>query len=158
VLLRVAESTSQAPVAPPKLVSPLTWDEDKETARDVFAFAGSAPERANGRAAMVGFTSLALTEASKHTPALEQLGNSWAGIILVSLALSFATIVPKLVSGTSLKELHDNATSENLKSEGLAGQLIALFDQKFELWSGRLAMIGIIGLVAVEAVKGDSFF
>ena len=70
---------------------------------------------ANGRAAMLGFSSLALTELSTHTPALEQAANAVPGIILLSLALTFATIVPKLVSGTSLKELHEVASSENLR-------------------------------------------
>ena len=62
---------------------------------------------ANGRAAMVGFTSIALTELSAHTPALEQIGQTVPAIILVSLTLTFATIVPKLVSGSSLKDLHE---------------------------------------------------
>lgn len=58
---------------------------------------------ANGRVAMLGFSSLALNELSTHTPALEQAANAVPAIIFVSLAFTFATIVPKLVSGTSLK-------------------------------------------------------
>jgi hypothetical protein len=37
-------------------------------------------------------------------------------------------------------------------------QLQALFDQNFELWTGRIAMVGIVGLIAAEVVRGDSFF
>ncbi len=107
---------------------------------------------------MLGFTGLALTELSSHTPALEQLGASAASIVLVSLALTFATIVPKLVSGSSLKDLHDTASSDNLRAEGLLGQALALFDQGLEMWSGRLAMIGVVGLVVAEAIKGDALF
>ena len=44
------------------------------------------------------------------------------------------------------------------RSEGIVGQILSAFDQSLELWSGRLAMIGIVGLVAAEAIKGDSFF
>lgn len=113
---------------------------------------------ANGRAAMLGFTGLALTEFSKHTPALEQIANSIPAIILVSLTFTVATVLPKLVSGSSLKELHAAASSENLKAEGALGQLLALFDQNLELWSGRLAMVGISGLCVVEAIKGDALF
>ena len=64
---------------------------------------------------MLGFTSLALSELSTHTPALEQTANAIPSIILVSFTLAFATIVPKLVSGTSLKELHEVASSSNLR-------------------------------------------
>lgn len=153
-----AEDAAQAAVSPFKKVAPLVWELDTETPKDVFAFAGSAPERANGRAAMLGFTGLALTEVSSHTPALEQVANSIPAIILVSLTFTVATILPKLVSGSSLKDLHAAASSENLKAEGLLGQALALFDQSLELWSGRLAMIGITGLCIVEAFKGDSLF
>ena len=133
------------------------WEKDNETAADVFAFAGSAPERNNGRLAMLGFASVAAGELSLHTPALEQTLNAIPAIILLSLTISFATIVPKLVSGSSLKDLHSAATSENLKTEGL-GQALALFDQSLELWSGRLAMIGFSGLIITELVKGDALF
>lgn len=37
-------------------------------------------------------------------------------------------------------------------------QVLALFDTNLELWLGRAAMIGLVGLYAVEAIKGDSFF
>lgn len=41
---------------------------------------------------------------------------------------------------------------------GGAGQLLGLFDQNTELWSGRLAMIGFSSLLLIEAIKGESFF
>ena len=140
-----------------KSIPPLVWEQDKETVSEVFAFGGSAPERANGRAAMLAFASVASTELSQHTPALEQTLNSIPAIVLLSLTLTFATIVPKLVSGSSLSDLHKAASSENLKTEGL-GAALALFDQSLELWSGRLAMIGFSGLIITELVKGDALF
>lgn len=37
-------------------------------------------------------------------------------------------------------------------------QMMQIFDQSIELWTGRIAMIGIVGLVAAEAIQGDAFF
>lgn len=38
----------------------------------------------------------------------------------------------------------------------MIGQALGLFDTNVELWSGRLAMIGILGTIAVEAVTGNT--
>lgn len=56
------------------------------------------------------------------------------------------------------QDLHSSATSENLKVGGGLGQVLGLFDQNLELWTGRIAMIGVTGLAAVEAVTGKVFF
>ncbi len=62
---------------------------------------------------MIGFLCAALTEHSSHVPALEQASGLGAlSAIFVSLTLVFATIVPKLVSGSSLKDLHESASSQ----------------------------------------------
>eukprot|EP00955_Chlamydomonas_euryale_P116815 366441-Chlamydomonas_euryale.AAC.13 len=113
---------------------------------------------ANGRAAMIGFASLALTEVSSHTPALEQLSAAAPSIVVVSLLLSVATVMPKIVSGSSLSDLLSAASSENLKADGALGQLLAAFDQNLELWAGRLAMVGMLGLPIAETIKGDALF
>lgn len=80
------------------------------------------------------------------------------GIIIISLLLSLATVAPKFVSGSSLAELNASGTSANLKAEGLLGQMLALFDTTLELWSGRLAMFGFVGLIIAEGIKGDALF
>lgn len=54
------------------------------------------------------------------------------------------------------QDLHAAATGPNLKSEGVIGSLMGFFDTNTELWSGRLAMIGILGTIIVEAVTGNS--
>lgn len=56
-----------------------------------------------------------------------------------------------------LQELHAAATSENLKGDGLQAAL-ALFDTNTELWTGRIAMIGVAGLFITEAITGKVLF
>lgn len=106
---------------------------------------------------MIGFTSVALNEFSTHTPALDQFIASAPSVIAFSMLFTLATIMPKLVSGSSLKDLLAVASSENLKGEGV-GALLALFDTNLELWSGRLAMFGLAGLIIFEEATNASFF
>jgi hypothetical protein len=58
----------------------------------------------------------------------------------------------------SLKELHETATSESLKGGEGVYQYLSLFNGNTELWTGRVAMMGLSGLVALEVAKGDAFF
>mmetsp|Transcript_35007 Transcript_35007/g.88647 ORF Transcript_35007/g.88647 Transcript_35007/m.88647 type:complete len:193 (-) Transcript_35007:554-1132(-) len=153
----VVASGNAAAVTLFKPLPPLVWTKDSETIRDVFAFGGSAPERVNGRVAMWAFASFAATELSSHTPVLEQFASGWAAAVLFSMTITFASITPKLLSGTSLKDLHAGATSDNMRGDGF-NQVVALFDTNAELWAGRLAMIGVAGLAALETVQGDALF
>lgn len=57
-----------------------------------------------------------------------------------------------------LQELHDTATSANLKGAQGVAQVLGLFDSSLELWTGRIAMIGVAGLVAVETFTGKVLF
>lgn len=56
-----------------------------------------------------------------------------------------------------MQDLHAAATSENLKGEGIQ-QALALFDTNTELWTGRIAMIGVAGLFITEAITGKVIF
>jgi hypothetical protein len=58
----------------------------------------------------------------------------------------------------TLKELHDTATSEALKGGEGVYQYLTLFNANTELWTGRIAMLGLSGLVALEMAQGDAFF
>ncbi|GBF91343.1 hypothetical protein Rsub_03663 [Raphidocelis subcapitata] len=103
---RVAAAAEDAPAAASSsALSPplLEWPVDNETIKDVFAFAGSAPERVNGRAAMMGFVAIMLAEHSSKTPALESIGGDFFGVALLSLAITLGSIFPKFASGSSLK-------------------------------------------------------
>lgn len=73
-------------------------------------------QRVNGRIAMMGFAGAAAAELSNHTPVLEQFSSSWFGVLLFTFSIGFASIVPKVVSGTSLKDLHAAASGANLGS------------------------------------------
>lgn len=60
-------------------------------------------QRFNGRMAMLGFAGIALAELQTGVPAAEQFANDVAGVSLLAVALTFASIFPKFVSGCSLK-------------------------------------------------------
>jgi hypothetical protein len=108
--------------------------------------------------AMLGFAGIALAELKEQIPAAEQFSNDVGGVLLLGITLTLASIFPKFVSGSSLKDLHAAATSENLKAKTGIAQALGLFDQNLELWTGRLAMIGITGLLVVEGVTGKVLF
>lgn len=55
------------------------------------------------------------------------------------------------------QDLHATATSDNLRGEGIQ-QALALFDTNTELWTGRIAMLGIAGLFITEAITGKVIF
>ncbi|KAI8476835.1 MAG: hypothetical protein J3K34DRAFT_399598 [Monoraphidium minutum] len=149
-----AEELSTSSSSP--AVPVLEWPVDTETIRDVFAFSGSAPERVNGRVAMLGFVGIMLAEHGDKVPAAEQFGSDFLGVTLLALSITLASLFPKFASGSSLKDLHAAATGANLKAEGVIGQALGLFDTNLELWSGRLAMIGILGTLVVEGVTGST--
>ncbi len=106
---------------------------------DVLAFSGPAPERINGRLAMVGFVSAMAVELAKGQDVFAQIsdgGLTW--FIGTSVVLSLASLVP-LFKGVSVESM----------SEGL-------MTSDAELWNGRFAMLGLIALAFTEYVKGGA--
>ncbi|KAM1209437.1 hypothetical protein FF1_015137 [Malus domestica] len=127
-----APSSPLPPPPPPPKVSPKF--------SDVLAFSGPAPERINGRLAMVGFVAALAVELSKGQDVFAQISNG-LGIPLflgTSILLSVASLVP-LFKGVSVES----------KSEGLMTSVA-------ELWNGRLAMLGLVALAFTEYVKGGT--
>ncbi|KAF3456932.1 hypothetical protein FNV43_RR01586 [Rhamnella rubrinervis] len=106
---------------------------------DVLAFSGPAPERINGRLAMIGFVSALAVELSNGQDVFAQIGNGGIPWFLVTSAvLSLASLIP-LFKGVSVES----------KSEGF-------MTSDAELWNGRFAMLGLIALAFTEYVKGGT--
>ncbi|KAL6880646.1 hypothetical protein ACP4OV_012211 [Aristida adscensionis] len=112
-----------------------------EKLRDAMAFTGPAPERINGRLAMVGFVAALAVEASRGDGLLSQAG-SGAGLAwfaATAAVLSVASLVP-LLQGESAEARSGGA-----------------FTADAELWNGRLAMLGLVALAATEYLTGTPF-
>ncbi|CAN6197041.1 unnamed protein product [Urochloa humidicola] len=108
---------------------------------DALAFSGPAPERINGRLAMVGFVSALAVEAARGDGLLAQAGNS-AG-------LTWFAYTAVVLSAASLAPL--------LQGESVEGRSGGLFTADAELWNGRLAMLGLVALAATEYLTGAPF-
>jgi hypothetical protein len=108
---------------------------------DALAFSGPAPERINGRLAMVGFVTALAVEAGRGDGLLSQLrsGTGQAWFAYTVAVLSVASLVP-LLQGES--------------AEGRAG---AIMNANAELWNGRFAMLGLVALAATEILSGAPF-
>jgi len=129
----VVRAQTEQPSTPPPKPSTSIWD--------ALAFSGPAPERINGRLAMVGFVTALAVEAGSGDGLLSQLGNGTgqAWFAYTVAVLSVASLVP-LLQGES--------------AEGRAG---AIMNANAELWNGRFAMLGLVALAATEILTGAPF-
>lgn len=116
-----------------KAASPGLWD--------ALAFSGPAPERINGRLAMVGFVSALAVEASRGGGLLSQAGSGsgLAWFAATAAVLSVASLVPVL-----------KGDSAEARSGGV-------MSADAELWNGRFAMLGLVALAFTEFVTGAPF-
>ncbi|KAK2647101.1 hypothetical protein Ddye_022296 [Dipteronia dyeriana] len=106
---------------------------------DVLAFSGPAPERINGRLAMIGFVTALAVEVGNGQDVFAQISNGGIPWFLgTSVVLSLASLIP-LFKGVSVES----------KSKGL-------MTSDAELWNGRLAMLGLVALAFTEYVKGGT--
>ncbi|KAM0029897.1 putative chlorophyll A-B binding protein [Helianthus debilis subsp. tardiflorus] len=123
--------TLAAPTPPPKKVS--------TKFSDVLAFSGPAPERINGRLAMIGFVSAMAVELSSGQDVFAQISHGGVpAFVVTSLVLSVASLVP----------LFKGVRAES-KSSGL-------MTSDAELWNGRAAMLGLVALAFTEYVTGSA--
>ena len=105
----------------------------------MFAFGGPAPERINGRLAMVGFVAALAVEVYKGQDVFAQIGDGgipW--FLATSILLSVASLIP-LFKGVSVES----------KSDGF-------MTSDAEMWNGRFAMLGLVALALTEFVKGGT--
>ncbi|KAI3989456.1 hypothetical protein MKX01_022731 [Papaver californicum] len=108
---------------------------------DLLAFSGPAPERINGRLAMIGFVASMGVEVAGGTDVARQLtdgGIPWS--LGTSIVLSLASLIP-LSKGISVES----------KSDG-----VMTLTSKAELWNDRIAMLGLVALVFTEFVTGGA--
>ncbi|KAL6292070.1 hypothetical protein ACE6H2_000212 [Prunus campanulata] len=106
---------------------------------DLLAFSGPAPERINGRLAMVGFVSALAVELSKGQDVFSQISNGGVSLFVgTSILLTVASLIP-LFKGVSVES----------KSDGI-------MTSDAELLNGRLAMLGLVALVFTEYVTGGT--
>ncbi|XP_074270630.1 early light-induced protein 1, chloroplastic-like [Silene latifolia] len=106
---------------------------------DLFAFSGPAPERINGRLAMIGFVAAIAVELSKGTDIFSQISDGGAPWFLgTSILLSVASLVP-LFKGERAESITKGIMNSNA-----------------ELLNGRLAMLGLVALAFTEYVKGGA--
>ena len=108
---------------------------------DALAFSGPAPERINGRLAMVGFVSALAVEASRGGGLLSQAGSGsgLAWFVATAAVLSVASLVPVL------------------KGESAEARSGGVMSADAELWNGRFAMLGLVALAVTEYITGAPF-
>lgn len=105
----------------------------------MLAFSGPAPERINGRLAMVGFVAALAVELSNGEDVFAQISNGGIPWFLgTSVLFTVASLIP-LFNGVSVQS----------KSKGL-------MTSDAELWNGRFAMLGLVALAFTEYVKGGA--
>ena len=139
VLRCQAKDRSEEQPAPPQDTPKVSTNFSSTKFTDVLAFSGPAPERINGRLAMVGFVSAMGVELVRGDDVVAQLMNGglpW--FVGTTVLLSIASLVP-LLKGVSVQSKSDGVMTSDA-----------------EMWNGRFAMLGLVALVFTEYLTGGA--
>ncbi len=119
----------------------------------VFKFDGTGPELVTARVAMLSIVGLLGVEATTHTPVVQQLLSvqGAVGAVAVSVAVIAASVAPVLAGKASPATVFPTANDSYANR-----QLPYYFTYLAEVINGRLAMLGIAGIIAQELVRGGS--
>ena len=128
--------------------TPAATEEPEMELFKIMGFGGPAPEVINGRAAMVGFLAALGAELASHDSVFKQLGEGGlAGMLAVWAAVTAASFAP-LARGKSVEETFLKKNPESLGP----------FKADAEMLNGRAAMMGLLALLVLEGMSGQSFF
>lgn len=105
---------------------------------DAMKFNGPAPERINGRLAMLGFLLGSIGEFKTAVPIMEQAQAAPIPVLLVMFLFSWASLIPI--------------------TKGARSEAFGIFSPRAEITNGRAAMLGIAILLFLEYNPGASFF
>ena len=101
---------------------------------------------------MLAFALVSLSEVTSHRGVFQQLQQAPYKTAFFMLLISVASFIPKYISGVSLRDLYDVATRDGLPDN------LKFFNRTHEVWVGRVAMVGFLGLAIVELFKGGALF
>ena len=102
--------------------------------------------------AMWAFLAAVAAEVASGRSVLEQLAAAPLSVAATAALISAGSLAPKFASGVSLSSLISAASREGLPPQ------LRFFNKTHELWLGRVAMVGFVGLVCTEVALRRALF
>lgn len=144
------------------LVPPFLLPAKVQPLTDILAFKGWAPEVVNGRLAMLGFVYALSGELSAHQSFLGQLGGNFGDFAFAAALWSFASLAPALNSSMGYTanpaSMADSKEWQIIMKGGPWPLISGVFTPSLEKTLGQAAMVGVLGMILVETVKGSALF
>lgn len=144
------------------LVPPFLLPAKVQPLTDILAFKGWAPEVVNGRLAMLGWVYALGGEFSAHQSFLAQLGGHFGDFAFAAGLWTFASLAPALNSSMGYTAnpttMAGSKEWQTIMQGGPWPLISGMFTPGLEKTVGQAAMVGILGLVLIETIKGSSIF